>query len=294
MKRFALIFALMLVPLISLAESSGDNNGKPFLELQAAVDAALAAEAAAREAADAAEASAREAADTAEALARDSADALESATRAAADAALSAQIAAEEAARIAADNALQAEIAAHDALLVDLDGRVSVLEGLHLARSITWTETTGTFDVTNISGDIAGLGYLSGEWMSFISHNASTGREIGNCTNHARVGNWLNAAAAGGYYDSNYLGGTGSHFLLNGNWYTSPTFRLYTRNSSSYQVLQIFSSGSTFNHFVIDRKGLGSHINFEVYSRYSSLGGNTIGNTLTINVAATRLEACGF
>ena len=294
MKKFALIFALILVPLLSLAENSGDSNGQPFQELQAAVEAALAAEAAAREAADAAEASARQAGDTAEALERETVDAAERAARAAEDASLSARIAAEEVARLAADAALQAEIDAHDALLLGLDERVSILEGLHLERSVTWTETTA-FDVTDIAGDIAGLNYQPGEWMFFVSTNAATAREFGTCTNHAAVTYWLSAAAAGTNNGAAYSG-AGSYFFSNGTWYGSQTIQLDTGTSIYYQYLQIatYKGSSSFTHAVVDRKGNPLYINNEVFSRYSVFAGFGIGNTLTINVAETRLDACGF
>jgi hypothetical protein len=243
-----------------LAASEGASNGKPFQELQVAIDAAVAAEAAAR---------------------------------AAEDAALTAMIAAEEATRILADLALQAEIDAQAVLLLDLDDRVSVLEGLILERSVTWTETANTFDVVDLAGTIAGLNYQTGEWIAFISSNAVTGREEGNCTNSPLIASWLNAVVSGSAYTSGRVMDNTSRWLHSGIWYNSVPLYLISSVSTNSQTLQIVG-GPPFNHAVVDRKGTTSQIDNEVYSFFGGGLGYAIGNTLTLNVASTRLDACGF
>lgn len=268
---------LILIGMISgslFAATQGYEKGEPFQETQQAIDAAVAAEAAARA----------------------SADEAESAARASEDAILAAAIAAEKVARIEADMKLEADIAASAALLLGLEGRVSILEELALSRSVTWIETAG-YDAMNIAGAIETLGYTTGEWLAVISRNVGTGIEMGNCSNHPQMGEWLQAAVLGTQYQAS-IGGEGSYFLTGGEWVDSPTINFYSNTRAAYPYFQIY--GVNWKHFLIDRK---HRINYgygfetqEIYSYVSGAPGSGygLGNTLTLNAGQTRFEACGF
>jgi archaellum component FlaC len=102
LSTFVISFLMLATPLAIAANTQGDNKGKPFQELQSAVDAAVAAEASARQDADEANEDAIEA-NSAAILAREAAGVAETAARQAADSA-------EQAARISADIQLQTGI----------------------------------------------------------------------------------------------------------------------------------------------------------------------------------------
>lgn len=271
MKKLISILILFVGLFMSaaVAASNGSSQGQPFIEQQEAFETAIAAEEAARIAADQAEA----------------------ATRAAADATLSAELAAEKAARIANDLAIEAQIAANAALIMDVENRVSVLEGLSLDRSITWTETSSP-DLINMGSDIASLNYQPGDWVAIVSRHGQHGWEIGNCISHPGIELWLDTIVNGLYVNTS-IPGTGSFLLTNGSWINSPTIHLYVNMQSSIPTVSL--RGTNWNHQLHDRVLYPYYRGREVYL-YSAgvIGGFAIGNTFTINVASTRLEACGF
>lgn len=278
MKKLMLVFISVVLSAGVLAASNGANNGKPFQEIQAAVDAAIAAEAGAREAADAAEAAAREAADTAEAS-----------TRAAEDAALAAADAAEEAARIAADmmfmQQLEIEIAERQAL----GGVVSILAGFH-GRALTYTETSGV-DLGDLPDEIASLGYQLGEWVAFATRNALTGIETAVCSNHPNMASFIDAAPPGVGYTAEFFDPDGFLNIGGTGWIEGAPIRL----QAGFSGLMFLRHPYTNLYWMALLPGNAAGPEFEVRAGVTGLGlGYGIGNIFTISVAPTREVACGF
>jgi len=274
----ALVISVGLLAGTALAASNGDNNGKPFQDLQDAIDAAVAAESAAREAGDAA-ISAEVSAETA--------------AREAGDAAAAAAIATEELARINADQDLQAQLDTQELLLVGLDDRVSVLEGLPVGRTITWTET-GALDVVDLAANIAGLNVNPNEWVFMAGTYSLTGQEWGICTNDPTAYSWLSNAASGSYYFSDVAN---VWIFAGGYWYGGYTVRLIAGNLDYVQYLRVGYPAYSFPSYLFllsDRKGDVNYINNEVFVRYSRTGAYRAGNTITLNVGTDRMAACGF
>jgi hypothetical protein len=286
MKKLIFFALLSVLSLGALAQSQGNANGQPFQELQSAVDRAITAEAGAREAADAAEAAARAAADTAEAAARAAADLAESTTRAAQDAALAAEIAAEEVARIAADIALQGHINAEIAARLALEERVSILEDFHFTgRSVTYVETAGK-DVFDFSA-INGLNYQAGEWVLLYGYYAYSDREIALCSNHPAMESFLNTPP-GARFDIDVWGGPDDLFNVDGTgWYPGAGLGLH-RSDHDFMYHDFYSPTNQMSARTYGQD------KSEVLVYVAGQGGYYTGNTFTISVAQTRLEACGF
>jgi hypothetical protein len=285
MKKIFLIVLLGAMPSGIFAQGQSGNNAKPFQELEEAIDAAIAAEASAREAGDAA--------NSAEVAA-------EAAAREAADAAALAAIAAERLERIEADEAMQAKIDEHELLFGSLDNRVSVLEGLHFGRSITWTETTGTFDVVNLAGAIAALNAQPGEWVLVVGNYS--GYEWGICTNNSRVHTWLSQATSD--LEHSYSTYFPVYMLVAGNWLSNMQIRLISAawdatpdwsRSKYIRVAYPYYGSFTYDIALSERFGDSTYIDNEVIVDYSGNGGTgIIGNTVTLRVGAERMTACGF
>jgi len=249
---FALLISVGLMAGSTGFASQGNNNGIPFQELQAAVDAALAAEAAAREAADAAAASA---------------------------------LAAEEAARIDADAVLQGEIEANAWFAAGLNDRVSVLEGLHFGRSVSWTETED-FELISVANAIVELNYQPGEWFAWIFRSAYYNFEYGFCSNHPRIADWLNAAVTGTYFFYNIYG-PDTYIHSNGYWYNNMPHVIGTQTYyAGYPYLISYAN--------TPQMGLYQRAPDQSASHEILINGFWLGNTATINIGGSREIACGF
>lgn len=279
----------------------GAQNGQPFLDIQAAIDAAEAALAAAVEAnsvaaaantsAIAAEVAARESADAAQDIliaANAAAIQAEAAALAAEDAALQAQLIAETLARETGDAELWDAIDEEELTrMADLDllgTRVSRLEDFHESDEVNeiFYEETLSYDLAMVREDLRDLDYQIGEWFYWSVSNARFNQSSAVCTSHPNAYFAIVAFVSGDSFNG-VITGPNTWKIKSGEaeWINVGNYAMY----GSTNLLRHSSVGAS--HYLIDRGG------DSVGEIRSNLGYGE-GNTSTIRKAASRFEACGF
>jgi hypothetical protein len=140
---------------------------------------------------------------------------------------------------------------------------------------------------------LAALNVTSDDWILMSGTRYATGQEWAICTDDPVAQTWLTNAASGNYYSSAYARVS---IFAAGNWYPNNTVRVIQGNIPEQAYLRVdypTTSSVSYQFLLHDRKGGGNSAQ-EVWVRYAYNGDYRVGNTITINVADNRMDACGY
>ena len=180
-------------------------------------------------------------------------------------------------------NAGEAMLNSTSTQITTLETQIAELQTFHNIRHISIDENTTT---QSLKDKLGSLNYQSGEFL-YLTTDSSQTAEL--CTSHPKAADWVNdlPAEGGGYtwwgYDY-----TDTWMTIPSEPTWTPVYRINAQSSAQHgqfylSLLNNLSAGAEFNARASE---IGTSI--DTYQAWSG------ANSITLKVAATREEACGF